>query len=140
MRLHAPLLSIALTLAFLAGCHANGGSKGSGSGDLPDIIGSWTWTESTGGIAGVTKNPESSGESWSIEFRKDGTYREVHNGEERTGRYSIEERPSIFDHEQRPALVIDGTLERIIARPESGKLVLSDNVYDGFNSVFTRAR
>jgi hypothetical protein len=140
MQSHTPLLSIALTLAFLAGCHAGGGSKGPGSGDAPDIIGAWTWTESTGGIAGVTKNPETSGESWSIEFRKDGTYREVRNGEARTGRYSIEERPSIFDHEQRPALVIEGSLERIISRPESDKLVLNDNVYDGFNSVFTKAR
>jgi hypothetical protein len=140
MRRHAPLGAILVLLAILAGCHTNGDVKTPESRDLPDIFGVWTWTRSTGGIAGVDRTPENSGERWSVEFRKDGTYREVRNGVERNGRFTIEKRQSIFDHEMRPALVIEGRIDAIIARPGADQLGLSDNVYDGFNSTFTKAR
>ena len=38
--------------------------------EKPDIIGSWTWVESSGGFAGKTINPETTGDSISIVFTK----------------------------------------------------------------------
>jgi hypothetical protein len=130
-------LAVLLTIA---GCHANGRPQGPGSVDAPEILGAWNWVESTGGIAGITKTPQSSGETWKIEFREDGTYREVRNGQETTGSYVIEKRTSIFDHEMRPAIVIQGRPDVIPARSGGDHLTLSDNVYDGFNNTFVRAR
>lgn len=140
MHRHCAVWIVGSALWLLAGCHGNGAPKDPTSDATPNIVGTWSWVESTGGIAGVTKTPESSGETWTIEFRKDGTFREVHNKEGRTGTYEIAARESIFDHEARPALLIDGELERIILRPDSQTLHLNDNVYDGFGNRFTRGR
>ena len=137
---HLPLWIVPLTLLVFAGCHAGGGIKDADSQDQPDIVGTWTWVESTGGIGGVTKTPENSSETWTIEFRKDGTFREVHLGEERVGPYTIADRTSIFDHEMRPALLIEGRLDQIIACPDGRRLLLSDNAVDGFNNIFVRSR
>jgi hypothetical protein len=137
---HLYLWAVPLALMVLACCHAGGGIKDADSQDRPDIVGSWTWVESTGGIGGVTKTAESSGETWTLEFRKDGTYRETRLGEERVGRYTIADRTSIFDHEMRPALLIEGRLDQIIARPDGQRLFLSDNAADGFNNIFVRTR
>lgn len=127
-----------LAIVLFAGCHSSGHPKDPDAVGTSDILGSWAWVESTGGIAGITKTPQSSGESWTIEFRKDGTYREVRNGQETTGTYGIEKRASIFDHEMRPAIVIQGRADQIPGRTGKDRLTLSDNVYDGFNNTFVR--
>ena len=140
MRARFPRWIIIPALALLACAPGNGGVKRADAPDSPNIIGSWNWTETTGGIAGITKTPESSGETWSIEFKKDGTFREVRNGVEHTGSYGIQIRESIFDHQQRPALLMEGRQIMIIELPGPDRLHLSDNVYDGFNSTFTKTR
>lgn len=132
--------TVPLVLLLLVGCHPNGGSEGPGTQGQPDIIGTWLWAESTGGIGGITRTHEKTGETWSIEFRKDWTYRELRAGNETFGKFAIENRPSIFDHEARPALVIDGRIDQIIEAPNRGQLVLNDNVVDGFRNVFVRTR
>ncbi len=42
-------------------------------GDPPDVVGSWEWTMSVGGIAGDTRTPATEGYTWQLEFRDDGT-------------------------------------------------------------------
>jgi hypothetical protein len=39
-----------------------------------ELIGSWRWVKSMGGIAFETRTPETEGYTQSIEFRTDGTY------------------------------------------------------------------
>lgn len=43
------------------------------SGLMVDLLGEWEWVESTGGIAGVTNTPASTGHTQTLIFRPDGT-------------------------------------------------------------------
>lgn len=45
------------------------------------LSGKWNWIESSGGFAGITYTPESTGEKIIIEFTSGSEYREYRNGE-----------------------------------------------------------
>jgi hypothetical protein len=132
-----PAIALAVLSAAAAGCHVGGSPRASST---PSLTGKWEWIETTGGIAGIHKTPESSGERWTIQFTADGTYAETRDANPvETGRYSIEPRLAIADHATRPALIVAGRPDRIMERPDDHTLVLVDNVIDGFASTFTRS-
>ena len=128
----------AVTVLILC-CHRGGKSCKPDSCILADIVGTWQWTLTTGGFAGIRKTPDSSGESWTLRFREVGTYEQERSGQPpEQGRYAVETREDA-DHLQHPALVIAGCPDRLIDRPDDGTLILRDNVIDGYEHTFLRA-
>jgi hypothetical protein len=47
---------------------------------VQEFVGSWSWVESSGGIAGVTLTPASTGETMTVRFGPDGVAELARNG------------------------------------------------------------
>lgn len=104
-----------------------------------DLIGQWEWLSSTGGIAGVTLTPESTGNSVMIEFTASGKYREYTNGALTiTCRYLIVRQFSIYSGSSVKLIVYDNSMIRQSYSVDGDTLILSDEVYDGFISRYEK--
>jgi len=55
------------------------------------LIGSWTWTETSGGLAGTTENPQTTGHQRSIEFTNTIVKRYLDGNLESEMSYELEE-------------------------------------------------
>jgi hypothetical protein len=106
------------------------------------LLGSWEWLEATGGFAGGTRTPESTGETMSLRFRDDDSVMVVKDGEPfavagfalgaagrdgEKGALSVTYDPPIFGFESQMARFL--TLDT---------LVLTDPCCDGFVYRFVR--
>jgi hypothetical protein len=101
------------------------------------IQGQWEWVESSGGIAGTTLTPESTGKQVTIEF-SNGTYRRVVNGDlEMVMAYHIEKGQSIMGEEDAYLLIYENEYKQSIYFNDN-RLVLSDECYDCFQNEYVR--
>jgi len=104
------------------------------------IVGSWTWIESTGGIAGVTRTPDSTGEMLALRFESNGVVQVFRNGQfERAVGYTTT--PSRDDatlsvQYDEPLFGFDS---QTVSLPDRDTLVLTDPCCDGFAYRFGRA-
>jgi hypothetical protein len=128
------LFTTIVAMAALSGCGLSAGPAIEG-----DLAGTWTWVEASGGIAGVTNTPESTGTTMSLLIRPSGTVRLRRSGmPDRTvavelqalgdSAYEIRYAEPLFDFDTQVATL-----------PEEDELVLTDPCCDGFVWRFQRA-
>lgn len=67
-------------LGVMAGMTFVGHDDPSAPGSQESLVGSWIWVESTGGFAGMTRTPASTGETLTLAFTSDGLIEVVQNG------------------------------------------------------------
>jgi len=105
-----------------------------------EIMGTWNWTGSSGGIAGVTYTPESTGENIVLEFTQDSVYREYLNDSLIIEtEFSIITSESIYDHDSTKMIVFSpGMIRRSIVFDSPNDLILRDEAFDGFISNYRR--
>jgi len=107
---------------------------------LPDgLIGKWEWISSSGGIAGITETPESTGNNIEIVFTANSTFMMYRNDSLIVERkYDIIEAKSILNHKLTKMISFDDDQFRksFLVTPE--ELYLADEVYDGFTYRYKR--
>lgn len=110
--------------------------------DVPTtLIGSWNWLYSSGGFAGVTYTPETTGEVRKIEFDADNNFKYYVNDilkSEHT--FHIEKSKSITGQDS--ALIITNLLwsRQSITFRTSDTLILLDECYDCFGHCYIRIK
>ncbi len=104
------------------------------------VHGNWEWVSSSGGIAGITLTPESTGDSKLIIFETSGTYRKFINDTlQYTTKYSISEGESIFSSSQYPIIHFkEEELDQAIFQVKDDTLKLGGNCFDCFFHTFIR--
>jgi hypothetical protein len=108
---------------------------------VPELIGTWEWVGTSGGIAGDSRLPGPDDPRVTVEFSTDGTATFRRDGEvAREQRYRLASEGTIFASEDQPVLYFDAEdLGRVVRIDETGRtLTLSDNVYDGFSLDYRR--
>lgn len=115
-------------------------AQGTGPDSFDRILGRWDWVESSGGIAGVTQTPASTGHSMLLQFLPVGQVRLFEDGAlVRTVTYSALEDASgdFVDVAYNPPLM--GFASQTATFPTDGELVLTDPCCDGFTYRYVRA-
>lgn len=131
------LLLLLATLAASATGHAC--SFGTGPSAQERLEGTWSWVESTGGIAGLTSTPASTGDSVTLLFTLMGEVSLFRNGSlERTVGFSTA-RSSGSDLEIRYDEPLMGFETQTATFPNPFDLVLTDPCCDGFVSRYARS-
>lgn len=123
------LLGIFLLTAALFSCEQDSVNN--------ELVGTWKWVESTGGIAGVTLKPDS-GVVRILSFKENGDFSVSENGQNLVQTtYTITSDTSIYNHEKVPMIKFkdEGQLTRSFSI-KADTLFLSDEVYDGFTSKY----
>jgi len=110
------------------------------SDEAARIVGTWQWIESTGGIAGVTRTPASTGESIRAIFTSKGTYQKyVNNQVEIDATYSMEEGPTIYSTELGNIMHYTGeAFAHSVVISTMDTLLIRDECYDCFIHTFVR--
>lgn len=104
-----------------------------------DLVGKWNWISSSGGIAGTTYTPGSTGETIVLEFTSDSVYKQYRNDLLIVNcEFSIIQAESIYNHKITDMIDCDGSLRRSFSFTASGDLILADEAYDGFTSQYER--
>ena len=110
--------------------------------ELKKIFGKWEWVSSTGGFAGKTITPATEGYTLQIEFNSNGAYKEYKSGTltaQRTFLFSQES--SIQNHKQ--AWIISsgaGSLKQAVSFSGQDTLMLSEQVHDSFQHLYSRIK
>jgi hypothetical protein len=113
-------------------------------GCLPDneLVGSWEWVRTDGGIAGhIHKTPASTGNRIKVQFTAGNTYAFYTNGVLTSqGTYSLEVRNCIHDHSNKNVINFSSSQDpdMMIEKLNSSLLELSDDAYDGLTSMYTK--
>ena len=104
-----------------------------------NLIGTWNWISSSGGIAGTTNTPASTGKNIALKFTSDNKYFYYTNGViSSEGTYKFSTQKSIVDGTFKKSIVFSAGGEMIIDKIDNTNLYLSDNYYDGFGSSYIR--
>lgn len=117
---------------------------GCGAGDgpaVPDLLGAWQWTETSGGVGGESRTPRPDDPRITVRFEVDGTAVFHSDGEvARQQRYRIFDEVTVLGPEKRPVLYFDDEdVGRVVQIDPAGPtLTLSDNVYDGYSLHYIR--
>lgn len=107
--------------------------------DTNTLIGTWSWTETSGGIAGIHETPASTGKTIDLKFTSNGQYFYYTNGViSSEGTYKFSTQKSIVDGTNKKSIVFSVDREMVIAKIDNENLELDDNVYDGFGSSYIR--
>ena len=129
------MLSAAVVLAATIACDGS-----TGPSDLPRILGRWDWVESTGGIAGVTLTPASTGHEMSLQFLPVGQVRLYEDGSlVRTVGYGVVGDPEADSVELTYQPALWGFESQTATFPSDLELVLTDPCCDGFTYRWVRA-
>ena len=111
--------------------------------DVPtNLIGTWNWQHSSGGYAGVTITPETTGEVRIIKFDTDNNFKYYVNGVLKTeSKFHIEKSVSIYGNEI-ALILITNTLpsRQSLQFSASDTLTLSEEVFDGFGHQYIRLK
>jgi len=104
---------------------------------VTNVVGTWNWISSTGGIAGVTETPESTGKEIKLVITQD-SFKTYENGELTSeSNYTIEIKESLLFGELREMIILEDGFCKMISR-NSNKLVLVDDCYDCFTSEYVK--
>jgi len=102
-----------------------------------EIIGTWNWTGSSGGITGTTETPESTGDERKLEISKD-SIKSYLNGElNLKTKYTVEIRESLLFNEPRKMIISGNGFNQIIDF-NVDTLVLSGDCNDCFTSEYKK--
>ncbi len=104
-----------------------------------NLIGTWSWVSSSGGIAGTTATPASTGKNIDLKFTSDGKYFYYTNGIiSSEGTYKFSTLKSIVDGTIKKSIIFSAGGEMIIDKIDNTNLYLSDNYFDGFGSYYIK--
>ncbi|MEN8125873.1 MAG: hypothetical protein ABFR32_12180 [Bacteroidota bacterium] len=101
------------------------------------LVGKWKWIESSGGIMGVTYNPENTGKEITIEFTSNTKKSYINGVLEYQTTYYLEKGESIFSTEKVDLINFENGFKQSI-EINNNNLILSDEVYDGFWHEYKR--
>jgi hypothetical protein len=103
-----------------------------------EIVGTWEWVRSVGGIAGIEETPQSTGQSRSVVFDEYGNstfYRNSTVGN--SSSYTLGMALTIFSVDLVPVVYLNAQLTFAYSI-EGNTLILNDNHVDGFRSEYSR--
>ena len=104
-----------------------------------NLIGTWSWVSSSGGITGTTTTPASTGKNIDLKFTSDGKYFYYTNGIVTSeGTYKFSTQKSIVDGTYKKSIDFSTSGEMVIEKIDNTNLYLSDNYYDGFGSIYIK--
>jgi hypothetical protein len=126
-----------LTIAITFSCFCFSCSK-----ELPaPLAGSWKWEKSSGGIAGITDTPASTGKTINLIITSDSKYY-LYTSDTLTssGTFTIMTRNCIHDHSDKPVMHFSDPVmdDLMIEELSYNSLTLSDDAYDGWIIKFRR--
>lgn len=103
------------------------------------LIGTWSWTSSSGGIAGTTYTPATTGNNIDLEFTSKGNYSYYTNGIiSSEGTYKFSTKKSIVDGLNKSSILFSADEEMVISGIDDKNLLLSDNNYDGYGNSYIK--
>lgn len=102
-----------------------------------DITGKWNWTGSSGGIAGTTETPESTGDERTLEISKDSIKSYLNDELYLKTKYTVETRESLLFNEPRKMIIPEQGFKKVIDF-DGDSLVLTDDCYDCFTSSYKK--
>ncbi|XCF07561.1 hypothetical protein ABI125_06805 [Tamlana crocina] len=103
----------------------------------PNVIGTWNWVSSSGGIMGNTENPESTGNERKLEISADSLYFYLNGQLNYKTKYSIEVRESIIFNEPRTMIVNETGFKKIIDF-NGDTLLLTGDCYDCYVNEYIK--
>ena len=109
-----------------------------------DLAQKWDWVTTSGGIAGISITPLTTGKNYTLIFKENDSYSLLENGIEiANGTYSLTMKESINNHEMESFITFQNLKFPVgngIINTDEGKttMSISDNVFDGFSSSFKR--
>ena len=112
-----------------------------------DLIGSWDWVSTTGGLSGrLNRTPASTGTTVRLDLLANGRYAIAEDSDEHSrGTYTITLQRSIYSGEEDRYITYSKDLPPVgvafsgIIRLVGGdSLTISDNSHDGIGSLFVR--
>lgn len=100
------------------------------------LIGKWNWIESSGGIAGQTYTPQSTGDVITIEFDNDFTYRQYRNNVLNiVTKYELK---SVEGYNELFIFYENGNPASIITSLDKSTLILTDYISDGYVNTYRK--
>src|SRR5262245_41651013 len=99
------------------------------------LVGTWNWVYSSGGIAGITETPASTGQTRSMEYTANGQFQSDINGNLRYGQYQIVTASCIHNGGTTNQVKYSNGLSQTFVSTHDS-LILDDEVYDGFRSIY----
>jgi hypothetical protein len=102
-----------------------------------NLIGQWNWIGSSGGIAGTTENPQTTGENRKLEISTD-SIKSYRNGTLNfQTKYWIEVRESLIFNEPREMIIQENGFRQIL-NISGNTLILIGDCNDCFTSEYTK--
>ncbi len=101
------------------------------------LLGIWDWISSSGGIAGITETPESTGNTITLEISNSTVKRYVNGNLESELNYSIASGESIVFGEQREMVIYENEFKQTFGLA-GNQLTLYDECNDCFVSQYER--
>lgn len=98
-----------------------------------ELIGTWTWTETSGGIAGTTENPQTTGDQRSIKFTNTVVKRYLNGNLESEMNYELEE----IENSKIQIIYSDSNITQTVII-EDNILILRDGCADCYQYDYTR--
>jgi hypothetical protein len=107
-----------------------------------NLIGTWNWQLSSGGYAGITYTPETTGEVRRIDFDTDNNFKYYVNGVLKSeSRFHLEKSISIYGNDSVLMLIKNSWPSKQSLRfRDSDILTLSEEAFDGFEHSYIRVK
>lgn len=102
-----------------------------------ELIGSWIWIESSGGIAGVTSTPETTGNEITIEFTSEKYTKYINGVVDIEMTYKIENGNTIRKTENTYLIIYENERKQSIELI-GNKLILFDECYDCYQNEYVK--
>jgi len=106
------------------------------------LTGEWNWIDSSGGIAGITYTPKSTGEIRRVEFDTNGVFRlYINNVLSTESEYHLVKSRSIYSQDS--ALLIvrkSSSIPQSFIIRSRDTLILMDECFDCFEHLYTRIK
>ena len=102
--------------------------------DNENIVSTWNWYETSGGIGGITETPQTTGETRKVVFQNNGDVTFYIDDEVTlSSTYTLATEITIISDEPLPVVKIDDLdFDYIYSFPYVDELELQENVIDGF--------
>lgn len=125
---------------FLLAVFVSCSSQSANSSDIDkNLIGTWSWTSSSGGIAGTTSTPASTAKSVDLKIANDGKYFIYTNGIlSSQGTCNLGIQKCIHDNTNKKVLIFSNDEPMMIEKIDNSNLLLSDENFDGFSNSYIR--
>lgn len=133
------IVFVVIGLIFIIACHKDK-ERDIVTTEAPEaLIGTWNWLYSSGGFAGITETPQSTGEIKKIEFDRESNFRTyVNNVLKIENKYRVEKGKTITSRDSVPILTTSIGLRQSISFRTADTLILFDECFDCFEHYFKR--